>query len=198
MASLPIIQVRVPVAENTAGLSEWDPLRNEEWRQYIPYTPSGVAVYADLYWSIHSEQGTTFRGLLRLEDDLDTRAPSSRYPSYHIMVRDNHRGFLWVPPPTASGEYTMHGQTASASWQEVLIRYRLPPHRLVPGQLPDAGRDFVPAIPVQATFDAPFRFDKAHIDRFMRQSETARVKIYSPADPALVRYNLTTYVFFLV
>lgn len=151
--------------------------------RFDPPTTPRAGIYADLFWSRTNKDGTSYRGLLPLEADEDTHASSSRYPSYHVLGSPLGRVYniLWIPSSNQPNHYQIGKDVFRASWQSILLRHRPPPRRLVGQTLADP-YNFLPAIPWQNTLNAPFRFDKAHIQKFMRQSPESLLKVYLP-DP---------------
>ena len=129
---------------------------------------------SDPWWSVLA--GPRHRLLLRLEPDpASNQAPrSSSHPSFRVCSsRIEH-----IEPPTTAGQYTINGRAASASWQTVLIKHRLSPHRL-PGQFLDASLNttFIPAMPMQLSVGAAFRFGEARIRRFLHECQADRVEV---------------------
>ena len=143
---------------------------------YIPILVDEYQTYADLHWSRQSRQGLREHGLLCLtKEDPDYRQRSTHRSSFCVcpLLRVKWRGTRsWST--SSGGEGVIDGQTRlRASWQEVLIRHRPPPHLHAHGHSP------VLSIPTQLTFDAPFRFEEHHIRAFLSQSVWYRAKILS-------------------
>lgn len=162
-----------------------------------PRNPSGI--YADLFWSRSHKNGRRYRGLLPLEVEKDIQAHSSRYPSYRIFNSPPGRneGILWVPFSEKPNQYEIGQEIFRASWQDILLRRCPPPRRLVGQPLPDP-YNILPAIPWQFTLNAPFRFDKIHIEKFLHQSPESRVNVYSSSRASIVGDSklAVTYAFF--
>ncbi|KAI0708166.1 heterokaryon incompatibility protein-domain-containing protein [Cerioporus squamosus] len=166
---------------------------------YIPvYKLRGGDVLADLYWSTDRSHGRD-AAVLHLEEDPDSQARSSVRPSYRVSggVSRIH----WTGTNgcfnSDTGEYVFGGEIICASWQEVLIRHRPPSHRL-PGQLSDTRTFFIPPMPMQLVLDSPFRFDNAHIRKFMHEFGADCVHVLGAESQSsqLADSNLlTSYVF---
>lgn len=140
----------------------------------------GGAILGDLYWSTDRSHRRD-AAVLYLEEDPDSRACSSIRPSYRVSC--SLARVFWTDGclNSETGEYMACGETVRASWQEVLIRHR-PPLRRLPGQLSDPRTTSIPPVPMQLSLDSPFRFDPAHIRKFMHEFATDRVSIFA-AEP---------------
>ena len=185
LASLPIISNvprRISVFANENTRPDDSLKRDMALALFYGSLSSRDGTYADLFWSKTNKNGTRYRGLLPLEEDEGLQAQSVRYPSYHILTSPLRRGYniLWIPVSRTPNQYKIDEKIFHASWQDILLRHRPPPRRLVGQPLLDPS-NVLPAIPWQLTLDAPFRFDKAHIEKFMRQSSESRVKVYLPS-----------------
>ena len=145
---------------------------------HVPIVVYGTQIYVDLFCSVAQ---TDYRGGRKLRVppayahagivllSLQRGSDSSGLSQYHVDSRRLHL----CGPSTTCGIYVIDGQTVHASWRDVLIRHRLP----LPEQFTDADRAvFIPAVPIQLALDAAFRFDEAHIQKFLRESGSIRVE----------------------
>ena len=158
---------------------------------YIPIIEYSKKTYADLSWSgdaslskLPNAQPSRF--LLCLEKDPDSQVwpGSPRRPSYIVCYS---RVLQIIDPPQRVDKYVFEGRTVHASWQTVLIRHRLPPPRL-PGQLlqlahSHSSAPWIPPMPLQFSLGAPFRFDEAHIRKFLQQSRAGWVEVRNAGFP---------------
>ncbi len=145
-------------------------------------------VFGDLYWS--SGDGSNRRVFLHLELDHDSEASA-----LHRLQVGNPRlvGFA----TSRQGKYfDLRPPDGPSSWNEVLIRHRPP---LCPQLRYSTASTFtVPAIPMQLTLDAPFRFPDARIRQFLFQSRSTRFEVRGGGghSPWMADSNLPTqYVF---
>ncbi len=159
-------------------------------RANIPIFQWKGKTFADLYWS--SGDGSGRRVFLHLELDPDSQASASHRLSYQVGylrltgIRPNTKYFDVRPP------------NGPPSWKEVLLRHRPPPLG-APGELPNSSTfKFIPAMPMQLTFDAPFRFPEARIRKLLTDSWSERFDIHGAGVhfPWRADSNLSTaYVF---
>ncbi len=142
---------------------------------YIPIVVIGGEIFGDLYWSWYD--GT--HALLSLVENPGSRESSSRRPSYRAGIPR-----MRICGIGATGDYRIRGEKGRASWQEVFIRHRPSPLPGLSGQLSDPRTVAIPAMPVQLTLDAPYRFDEACIREFMVESKANRVEIRNARFPS--------------
>ena len=144
----------------------------------IPVVEWNGKSYADLYWA--ADDGS--RMLLCIESDPDSHARSgpSHGPSYRVgHVRNGHSGprLEWIDPPSARGQYTLHGHSAFASWQTILIKHR-PSLLRAPGQLPNSYMStFLPLMPMQLAVQAPFRVDEGRMQQLLQEFLPDKVEV---------------------
>ncbi|KAI0708152.1 heterokaryon incompatibility protein-domain-containing protein [Cerioporus squamosus] len=140
---------------------------------YIPVYRYNELLVGDFYWSrpsaVRQMRNRKLRPMLCLEEDPDSQTGSSRTvrPLYRVQC-----GILCIES-REPGEH--------ASWQEVLIRHRPVPHwgaGSLSARLSDRGTTLIPTMPMQLTLNAPYRFDEAHIRKFLRESQAHYMTVH--------------------